>query len=82
MTQIPDPSPGLVIRYSYLWHRDYLDGREEGVKDRPCAVVLSKRMQGNDTVVTVAAISHTKPENPDMAVEIPNKSKSALEPGQ
>ena len=78
MTQIPDPSPGLVIRYSYLWHRDYLDGHEEGVKDRPCAIVLSKRLQGNDTVVTVAAISHTEPENPDMAVEISIRVKAHL----
>ena len=78
MTQIPDPFPGLVISYSYLWRRDYLEGREEGVKDRPCAIVLSKRLEGNDTVVTVAAISHTKPENPDMAVEIPLKVKEHL----
>ena len=78
MTRIPDPFPGLVISYSYLWRRDCLEGREEGVKDRPCAIVLSKRLQGNDTVVTVAAISHTKPENPDMAVEIPIKVKEHL----
>ena len=78
MTQIPGPFPGLVISYSYLWRRDYLDGCEEGVKDRPCAIVLSNRLEGNDTIVTVAAISHTKPENPDMAVEIPLKVKEHL----
>jgi hypothetical protein len=36
----PVPQPGLVIRYSYLWEREALEGREEGVKDRPCAIVL------------------------------------------
>ena len=32
--------PGLVLRYSYLWRAEQLRGREEGVKDRPCAVVM------------------------------------------
>jgi hypothetical protein len=35
--------PGLVIRYSYLWHAEYLEGREEGKKDRPCAIVAAIR---------------------------------------
>ena len=36
----PPPVPGLVIRYSYLWADEHTRGREEGVKDRPCAIVL------------------------------------------
>lgn len=78
MTQIPDPFPGLVISYSYLWRKDYLTGQEEGSKDRPCAIVLSKKIEGKDTVVTVAAITHSEPENLDMAVEIPLKVKAYL----
>ncbi len=31
--------PGEVISYSYLWADEY--GREEGLKPRPCAVVMS-----------------------------------------
>jgi len=31
----------LVIRFSYLWKREADAGREEGVKDRPCAVVIA-----------------------------------------
>ena len=30
---------GHVFRYSYLWHWQYLEGREEGDKDRPCLVL-------------------------------------------
>jgi hypothetical protein len=30
---LPDPHPGLVIRYAYLWKREYDEGREEGSKD-------------------------------------------------
>ena len=78
MTQIPEPFPGLVINYSYLWRKDYMAGQEEGVKDRPCAVVLSRKIKGNDTVVTVAAITHGEPETPDIAVEIPLKVKEYL----
>jgi hypothetical protein len=37
---LPAPRPGLVIRYSYLWAREAEEGRDEGVKDRPCAIVL------------------------------------------
>ena len=40
---LPKPVPGLVVRYSYLWHREYLAGREEGQKDRPCAIVAAIR---------------------------------------
>ena len=35
-----EPKVGWVFRYSYLWHWQHLDGREEGDKDRP-AVVLA-----------------------------------------
>ncbi len=37
----PDPHPGLVIRYAYLWKREHDEGREDGSKDRPCSIVLS-----------------------------------------
>jgi hypothetical protein len=35
------PHPGLVICYSYLWHREAQKKQIEGLKNRPCAVVLS-----------------------------------------
>ena len=37
----PEPRPGLVIRFSYLWKPEADAGRVEGVKDRPCAIVLA-----------------------------------------
>ena len=43
MAPFPEPVPGLVIRYSYLWRREHLEGREEGRKDRPCAIVAAVR---------------------------------------
>lgn len=70
MLPLPAPFPGLVIRYSYLWRKDHLAD--------PCAIVLSTRTDGEDTVVTVAAITHTPPANAAMAVEIPLRVKQHL----
>lgn len=78
MSPLPEPIPGLVICYAYLWRKDYLAGQEEGVKDRPCAIVLSARVAADRIVVTVAPITHTAPANAAMAVEIPSGVKQHL----
>jgi hypothetical protein len=74
----PSPVPGLVIRYSYLWRAEHLRGQEEGVKDRPCAVILVTRTDEGDEAVTVLSITHTPPENPALALEIPQATKARL----
>lgn len=74
----PQPVPGLVIRYSYLWLREHLAGREEGVKDRPCAVILVAVDEGGDQVVTVLPITHAPPSGAMPAVEIPHSVKQKL----
>ena len=35
---LPEPRPGLVIRYAYLWRDQGLAGADEAAKDRPCVV--------------------------------------------
>lgn len=65
----PDPRPGLVIRYSYLWRREADAGREEGVKDRPCAIVLAIETTAGETTVYALPITHTPPSDPADAVE-------------
>jgi hypothetical protein len=74
----PTPRAGLVIRYSYLWQGEAAAGREEGVKDRPCAVVLALQAEDGDTMVYVLPITHTAPLEPDDAVEIPQATKRRL----
>ena len=49
----PEPAPGLVIRYSYLWAEQHRGGQEEGVKDRPCAVILVTVIEDGERMVTV-----------------------------
>src|SRR5712671_4416819 len=61
---IPNPEPGLVIAYAYLWHHEHQAGQEEGRKDRPS--------------VTVLPITHSAPADPASAVEIPLPVKRHL----
>lgn len=74
----PTPAPGLVIRYAYLWKREHERGQEEGVKDRPCAIVVALIDAAGDPVVTVLPITHTPPRHPTEAVEIPAATKRRL----
>ncbi len=74
---LPKPVPGLVIRYAYLWSQDAGRGLTEG-KDRPSVVVLATRQAGDQTVVTVAPITHSMPGDPDVGVELPASTKARL----
>jgi PemK-like, MazF-like toxin of type II toxin-antitoxin system len=76
--RLPQPVPGLVVRYSFLWHREHEAGREEGSKDRPCAVILSKVTDEGDQRVYVLPITHSPPQEPDAAIEIPAGVKRHL----
>ncbi len=74
----PVPRPGLVIRYSYLWAHEAREGREEGIKDRPCAIVLALLRDGDQPVVRVLPITHTPPADPRDALELPVPTKMRL----
>ena len=79
MTGWPKPEPGLVIRYAYLWRREQEAGREEGAKDRPCAIVLALVGQEDDqSRVVVLAVTHTPPQPPTEGVELPASVKRRL----
>jgi hypothetical protein len=77
---LPAPIPGLVIRYSYLWHSEHLAGREEGQKDRPCAIVAALRPadDAGETRALVLPITHSPPAQGVTAVEIPARVKERL----
>ena len=76
---LPEPEPGLVISYAYLWHHEHQSGHDEGRKDRPCVIVLAAdRTSDGATVVTVAPITHRPPEDAAAAVEIPRAVKDSL----
>jgi len=66
----PVPSQGLVIRYNYLWRKDYANGLSDSGKDRPCAIVMYASKKGKAAVVP---ITHTPPElgEDDLSIKIP-----------
>lgn len=76
--QIPDPVPGLVIRYSFLWSHEAKAGHEEGSKDRPCAVLLATADKAGAKFVTILPVTHSPPPDERLAVEIPHATKVRL----
>lgn len=76
---IPNPEPGLVISYAYLWHHEQQAGQEEGRKDRPSVIVLAVEREAEGAiVVTVLPITHGAPTQSASAVEIPAPVKRHL----
>jgi hypothetical protein len=72
------PRAGLVIRYSYLWEREAQAGQDEGVKDRPCAIIVVLLRGGANPVVRVLPITHLAPPDPAGALEIPQITKQRM----
>lgn len=75
---LPEPRPGLVISYAYLWAEERDADRAEGVKDRPCVILVAADTGDSDTVVIVVPITHSPPDDPSFCVEIPPQTKQRL----
>lgn len=75
---LPDPVPGLVISYVFLWRHQRDGGEEEGRKARPCAVVMTMTDEDGDRRVYVVPITHTPPDDDPHAVALPLKVKQRL----
>jgi hypothetical protein len=75
---LPKPEPGLVISYAYLWRAEHEEGREEGVKIRPCVIVMMVQDIDGKSLLSVAPVTHSAPERPEEAVEIPALTKQRL----
>ena len=75
---LPDPTPGLAIAYAYLWEREARTGQEEGVKDRPCVIILAVTDRDGDRIVHVAPITHSPPKTAIEAVALPTATKARL----
>ncbi len=69
---IPDPVPGTVIRYEFLWSHERASGKVDATKSRPCAVVVAVPLAENGVLRTVVApITHSPPDDPATSIEIP-----------
>lgn len=74
---LPDPRPGLVVRYDYLWTRDAAAGRHQG-KDRPACIVAAIDDATRARYVVLLPITHRAPSHGAVGIEIPAKVKRAL----
>ena len=75
---LPQPIPGQVIGYSYLWRSEHERGQTEGLKDRPCALLLAMTDREGRTVALALPITHRPPQHASDAVEIPAATKARL----
>jgi len=73
-----EPKVGWLLSYSYLWADDHRRGDEEGVKNRPCALVAATRRDGGRIVAIVVPVTHSPPGDPETAIEIPAVTKARL----
>jgi hypothetical protein len=74
---LPDPKPGLVIRYDYLWTREAAAGRQQG-KDRPACLVAATDSAVTPRFVVILPITHTAPPGDTVGIQIPAKVRQAI----
>jgi hypothetical protein len=74
---LPEPRPGLVIRYDYLWSREAAEGRQQS-KDRPACLVTASDSSTTPRFVVILPITHSSPRGDDVGNEIPHKVRRAL----
>ena len=74
----PDPQIGQIVRFDYLWRDEQMNGRTEGAKERPCAIVIALRPdEKGDPSVMLAPITHAPPRSNQVSLEIPSQAKAA-----
>jgi hypothetical protein len=74
---VPDPKPGLVVRYDYLWLQEAAAGREEG-KARPACLVAASDSSSRPRFVVFLPVTHSPPSGDTVGIEIPPKVRQAI----
>ena len=74
---LPDPKPGLVVRYDYLWTHEAAAGREQG-KDRPACLVAATDSVARPRYVVLLPITHRAPPAATVGIEIPARVMQAI----
>jgi hypothetical protein len=89
MARVPDPTPGLIVRYGYLWLAEFRQQRTDPSKDRPACVVMQildeqpHRLEivGGHAVapgdVVIMPITTRPPERDTLAIELTANEKRA-----
>jgi hypothetical protein len=74
---LPEPQPGLIIRYDYLWTDEAAAGRDQG-KERPACLIAAMDSTSAPRFVVILPITHTRPDKDTVGVEIPARVRDAL----
>jgi hypothetical protein len=74
---LPNPQPGLIVRYDYLWSREAETGRDQG-KERPACLVAATDTTTSPRFVVILPITHTRPDRDTVGVEIPAAVRKQL----
>jgi hypothetical protein len=75
---LPEPKPGLVIRYDYLWSHEAAAGRDQG-KERPACLVAASDSSLRPKFVVILPITHAPPDDDTVGIEIQVKEALGLD---
>jgi hypothetical protein len=76
--KLPEPIPGLVIHYDYLWKRESLFGATNARKSRPAVIVVAVKRDAGKIRVAVVPVTHARPDGKSQAIELPRLTKERL----
>ena len=75
---LPTLTPGLIVRYEYVWKRRAVTGDEAADKDHPACIVATFRREGRaEDYVVYLPISHSAPRDGETGLEIPRGVRRA-----
>ena len=74
---LPDPKPGLVVRYDYLWTHEAAAGRDQG-KTRPTCLIAATDPAVVPCYVVLLPVTHVPPVGDTVGIEIPARVRQAL----
>ena len=74
---VPQPVPGLIVSFSFLWAEEAERGLQEGQKDRPCVVLAAYDSEHGKRAILVP-VTHTAPHDPTHAIAVPAALKAML----
>jgi hypothetical protein len=74
---LPEPKPGLIIRYDYLWVEEAVAGRDQG-KDRPACLVATSDSPSRPRFVVILPITHSPPAGDTIGIQIPPRVRQAV----
>jgi len=74
---LPDPKPGLVVRYDYLGTHEAAAGRDQG-KTRLTCLIAATDPAVLPRYVVLLPITHTPPAGDTVGIEVPARVRQAL----